>query len=354
MKKLILLVALGLISLPAFCQITITAADMPVAGDTLRTSSANPLTANVDLTVVGASQAWDYSSLVATSQTLIDYQTATQVNPLFGLTISSSAYGYKVADSLSLGAALPVSLQNVYTFFEKKTSPSTFDGVAFAATLSGLPLPENYSDNDEIYFFPLTYGNPQDSSTYALTVTVPSLGTLKQQGYRITTVDAWGTIMTPYYTTPTNCIRVRSEITEVDSITFMSTTFGIPRQSVDYKWLVNGDHYPALWVTTTVVAGTETPSAVNYRDSNRRLAVKNVAAAISAINVYPNPAVNSTVTLEVPADWHTFSAEIFDIQGKLVCAYNTQRTLNIGTLASGQYLVRVTSGNNTGYARITK
>ncbi len=343
----------------AQAQITITASDMPVAGDTLRYSFTSPVGTAISPADSGANVIWNYT-LAPIRQAVDTYQLAGSVNLLYAFLIGTTAAGYKVADSLPLGGFLPISIQQVYTFFEKKTSPrNRYIANAFAANISGIPTPILYTEPDVWYYFPLTYLN-QDSSTFRLNITVPTLGSIKQAGYRKTRVDGWGTITTPYYTTPVNCIRVRSEIHQVDSIPLGTFKLGIPVNTVEYKWLVNGDHYPALWVTSNLMPGGagETISSIKYRDIKRDSIIVNQVASVvnnvTELSAYPNPASTGFVTIDMPADWTNVSVDIFDIQSKNVAHFNDQRTINISQLPAGIYLGRVISGGNSGYFKFTK
>jgi hypothetical protein len=362
MKYFLSILAVILIGSSVHAQITITASDMPVAGDTLRYSNVSPAGTGINTGIAGPNLAWNYI-FMPISQAVDTYQLAFAVNPLYVLTVGPTAYGYKVADSLpGLGAFLPVSIQELYTFFDKKTGPERYEAKAFGANISGFPVAANYSPADVWYFLPLAYNNT-DSSDYALDFSLATFGRLKEKGYRKTVVDAWGTIQTPYYTTPVRCLRVRSEIHEIDSISFSGTTFGLPRVSVEYKWLVKGDHYPALWVTGNVLAGREIISSVKYRDKyiaslnphdSISVHVKNVAEVKEGITAYPVPAINGKVTLTVPADWKTFVVQVFDAASKEVAVFNNERELNIQALAAGQYIARIVSGDKVAFVRIVK
>jgi hypothetical protein len=340
-------------------QITITASDMPVAGDTLRYSFASPTTSTINLGDTGANFNWHYD-FTPTGQAVDSYLTAAQVNLLYAALIGPSAAGYKVADSFPIpGGFLPISIQQVYTFFLVKNSPSRYETKAFAANISGIPTPINYTTPDVWYFFPLNYLNT-DSANYKLNISLPTLGSLKQGGVRISHVDGWGTITTPYYATPVNCIRIRSEIHEIDSLSFGTfPAIGFPRNSVEYKWLVNGDHYPALWVTTTLApGGTETITSIRYRDRYRDSStndkVNDVHAAVVVISAHPTPAANGRITLEIPAAWQHFTVEVYDLQSKLVRTCTDQKDLDLSSLPAGNYVGRVTSGANTGYVKIIR
>jgi len=346
MKQVLLF--LGCFSvLQAGAQITITSSDMPVVDDTLRYS--NTLATDIDVTATGADMAWDFSTLTPLSQGLDHYQSAADVNILYAVTISPTAYGYKVSDSIPFASLAGISANNVYNFFNKKSSPSRYVTEAFAAEIDGIPTPINYSNEDEIFYFPLAYGNAPDTSTFKLSI----LTYLKQTGTRITTVDGWGTIVTPYFTTPTDCIRTRAEINEVDSVSFGSFSFGFPRNTVEYKWLTNNEHYPALWVTANVLGGTEIPTTARYRDNYHNLAVDNVPTRFLMVQAYPTPATDE-VTINVPADWNKYSVEVFGEDGKVVLNTHDQATISMTRFAPGNYFVRLINGQKTAFAHIIR
>lgn len=352
MKKLLLSAFLVLGAVAAHAQpITITVLDMPVTNDTLRYSYVDPIADTIDLSVTGANTTWNFNDLVPVAQGLDVYKTALSVHPLYG-SISPGAYGYKIADSLP-GPATPVAITEIYNFFSKKNNPSRFVAEAFAAKVAGTPIPINYSDEDEWYLFPLDY-NDYDSTTFRLSYSFMGLGSFSQEGTRKTTVDGWGTITTPYTTTPQNCLRVRSVIEEVDTIRFQGNTTPIERNTVEYKWLTNGEHYPLLWVTTTITAGQETVSAIRFRDNYRiALGITSPSPSVQELSAYPNPATHTT-TLGIPADWKHYSVEVFDAAGKLITTTTNQPQLNTSAFSKGHYIIRVTSQGSVGYVRLVK
>jgi hypothetical protein len=360
MKRVISSIITLLILQPVFAQITITASDMPVAGDTLRYSFASPTGTTISPGDSGANFNWNYT-LTSTGQAVDSYLTAIQINPVYLITVGLTAYGYKVADSLPIpGGFLPISIQQVYTFFEIRTTPSSsFVAKAFAADISGVPTAINYTEADVWYFFPLNYLN-QDSSKFRLNITIPTLGGIDETGYRITRVDGWGTITTPYYTTPVNCIRVRSEVHQIDSIPLGPIKIGFPITTVDYKWLTNEDHYPALWVSSNVNPdGSETVTSIRYRDnpiadSNTVNKVATISPEIAEIKALPNPSVNGVVSLTIPMGWKNFRVELFDMQSKEVASFNNEREINISSLPAGDYLARIISGSSTAYVKIAR
>jgi hypothetical protein len=361
MKFFVLVLTFTSLIQQAAAQTTITAADMPVAGDTLRYSTANVVGTSFNLNDTGANKAWDYTSLVATAQQVDTYKTAIQVNPGFLLTAPAGCYGYKVADSIPGLSALPgigaaISVKNLYTFFNKQATPAAFTAVAFGATISGFPVASPYSIKDDWYFFPLGYGR-RDSSIFAFAMSIPGLGSLKEGGNRVTRADGWGTVKTPYYTTPVSCLRVRSDVHQVDTvvITALNINLPIPLNTVDYKWLVNGQHYPAVWITTTKTGNTETISSISYRDSARTFVnVPKVNATPQTLIAYPNPAVAGLTKIDVPTAWGSYSITVFDMQSREVFTTSNNNNINLATLPPGNYLARVIGLNQKGYCVINK
>ncbi len=267
MKNLSLLICLfvGHISQ---AQIQISQANMPSINDTIRYSVSNSNTLNFAQT--GANYTWDYSTLNRTSQDLYRFQAllSTPYATLAFTGMPAGAIGYKIADSIGTGQ---VAFKNIYNFYEKKSTGWSAVGTGF--TLSAIPFPAGgvYSDKDEIYTFPLKY-NDQDSTTFEVTTPLGNalfkLGTFKQKGYRINTVEGWGTITTPYGNN-ISCLKIKSRIVEIDSIkiTTPATNLGFQANRVEYRWLSTTEKIPVLEVTGTTTNGTFTPNNIRYRDT---------------------------------------------------------------------------------------
>jgi hypothetical protein len=356
MKRALIAAIAILLFQPCYSQINITTADMPAAGDTLRYSVASITGMVISPKDSGISVLWKYNLKFA-GQGVDTYKTTSQVNPAYLSVIDTAAYGYVVADSLA-GA---MAFHHIYTFFEN--SFTLYKATAFAATIAGTPTPASYSIPDEWYHFPLTYLRT-DSSDYELNVVIPGVGGLKRTGTRYTRADGWGQLITPYYTTPANCLRVRSVVHGVDSVTFGASVIAIPVNTVEYRWLVNGEHYPALWVTSNITGGAEIITSIRYRDSYRdtttpppidtNVAVHNVTQTPVEIKAFPNPAVAGIVRLAIPAGWKDFLVQVFDLNAKEVAVFNNQRDLDLGNLPAGQYIARISSGIKVAYVQIVK
>lgn len=245
-------------------QITITNQDMPGSGDTLRYSDADPLLP-IDMVTTGPNSNWDYSNLMPVNQGLESYKSAFQISVVYNLFFGLTAFGRLIEDTLNLGV---VTLTNVYDFYVKNSS--VFKAVGRGYEFSGIPTPVNYSNDDEIYQFPLQY-NDHDSSTFSVAHQLPGFGSYVSYGSRVNDVDGWGSITTPFGTF--NALRVKTTMYQTDSIYIEALGFGfaLPRVYFEYKWLANGQKFPILEITTNQLFGNETVTRVRYRDHYRNL-----------------------------------------------------------------------------------
>lgn len=256
-KKLSLLLAVFFAAQAAFAQITITQSSMPSGGDTIRYSSASTIGANLDIKNKGASRSWDYSSLSANGQDLYSYIAANKTPYLlyfFG------QIGQKTADSIGIN---PIVLKNIYAFYTKSSTVFKQEGIGYS--YQGIPLSAKNVDDDEVYQFPLSYGD-SDVSTYNFRFAIPgNIFTYVQAGIRTNVVDGWGSIKTPYKTYP-NVIRVKTIVNGVDSLITQFAKIPVPRRQVIYKWLSADEKIPVLEITGTEVAGVFTANQIRYRD----------------------------------------------------------------------------------------
>lgn len=285
MKRNILIIVFvaAVISLKA--QITIMNADMPKANDTLRFSLASA--GNFNFATTGLNTTWDFSRLVPASQDVEKY--ASPLSSSYVIYFATATYGVK-ENNLSLGAFTGgAGLSNVMGFYKNTATASVLlgRGVSF----NSLPLGLTLAPKDTIYKFPLTVGR-RDSCSFAGSLSLATLGGFTQSGYRITTVDGWGKITTPYGLF--DCIRVKSVIKEVDSISISGFSIPIPNNRTEYKWLAKGEKFPILEVVVTTgglgVGGTTT---VRFKDRYRpELFVNNANFTTSKVNATTTDTVN--------------------------------------------------------------
>jgi PKD repeat protein len=273
MKQIYFAIISIFISVIASAQITITQSDMPSApifgqGDTVRYSTASATTSNIDVTQTGANFIWDFSSLVPSGQGVNEYKNSTTT--LYSLLGAGfNAIGLKQQD-VNLQV---VQLTNAYEFYNKTSS--VWEAKAIGYTVSGVPIPSSYSNTDKIYNFPLTY-NDHDTDDFHYTLSISNIPGIPlsinyvRAGTRVNEVDGYGSITTPFGTY--QCIRVKSTITETDSVDLgFGFPVAIPNNRVEYKWLANGIKIPVLEVVGNSLLGSFTATSIKYPDIYRNL-----------------------------------------------------------------------------------
>ncbi|HNY03283.1 MAG TPA: hypothetical protein PKG48_11875 [Bacteroidales bacterium] len=243
MKKLFLcLLAITPAFQSALSQITITRADMPVPGDTLRVSVTNTVPSGYARTAMDTT--WDFSMLEPLAQRLDTFVTA-----------ASTPAGYQLVFVLLGGSNLaspsggipvpgfPVS--QGYTFY--RNSETAFEEMGTGYTIQNFPLPAKYDVPEKIYQFPAHPGDTW-SSVSNFSISLPSMGFYGTMRQRSSAVDGWGTLITPFGTFQT--LRVRSEVILHDSVYLdsLGNGFTINRFITEYRWLANGKGIPVLQV----------------------------------------------------------------------------------------------------------
>lgn len=246
-----------------FSQISITKNDMPSVGDKIVYSESSVQGLNFNQNKTGANQQWDYSNLAPTSQGIYNYVSSLSTPYL---AYFFNTIGIKTQDTLNLGI---VKFSDIYDFYKKTDSKYSIVGRGFS--YQSLPLPANFDVEDKIYNFPLKFGD-KDSTPFYFKLTDPT-GTLPfryaQTGWRVTVVDGWGNISTPYGSF--SCIRVKTKLYTTDTITISGFSIPIKRTSFEYRWLTNGEKIPLLQINGTETFGSFIPTQVIYRDIPREL-----------------------------------------------------------------------------------
>ena len=331
--------------------------DMPAPTttvDSLRLSTASPvLPADAPLlSQRGANQTWNYTSLKPVSQRLEQFVTVSSVTAksLF-YELTFGALGGVNRATVASPQALPlpanVPLTDTYQFFAASTATAAtqdFRSVGFGGSLGGTAVPVTYANQaqqDIIYRFPLSFASPADSSNsfFASPAAVASFGYISQKRKRVNHPDAWGTLVTPFGTFQT--VRVVSRLQDHDSLSFggVRQGFDVPITR-EYKWLTKTQHVPLLTIITTRVAGRETITRVEYRDSYRRILQLSTrdAVADAGLTAYPNPsAVGSPLTLTVPAGSGPFTVSATDMVGQLLFRHSFTAGAEHFTIAAADF-----------------
>ncbi len=350
-------ISLQLLWVAAKGQITITSANMPGGGDTIRYTGAK-LNSLGNYTVTGVNYNWHFDSLKVMTQGLRNFQYAL-LTPYSFYFSSPSKYGEKTQDSIGVA---PLKFKKIYSFYRKASTVFSADGIGF--TYNNIPLAGFYSDEDELYQFPMTYLR-RDSSTFKFKVALPTVGFYGKQGYRINQVDGWGTVYTPYG--HASCIRLVSTQYSVDSIGTPLGNFGFPNVQRSYQWLVTSEKIPYLDITGTLTGGTFTPTQARYRDSARYynnnplgLGIKEESSHL-ILHVYPNPATDN-INVVLPQLAGQVTADIYDLSGRLVsrgilgyCDETTNlRMVDTRGLSNGLYVLKIGNGEISQSVKFSK
>lgn len=332
MKNFAALLFSCLLGLTVFGQspITLTQADMPEPGDTLRYSNA--MMGLFDFSQTGANHVWDFTNLVPVSQGREDYEYAVATIYAFYF-LAPNNYGTKIGDTLGGG---PFTFTNVYNFFKSTSGQFTAEGVGFR--YQGVPLAAYYSDEDELFQFPMNYLD-RDSSTYEFSVNLGGNISFSQKGYRINEVDGWGTIITPFGSF--DCLRLVSTTIGIDSVNYNGFGLSFPNHTTYYKYMTNGMKFPVLEATEREQQGQTQLVRLRYRDQYRLL-VGTEEAMQPALEIAPNPALDRLVMQWPYAESGKMS--LWSMDGRLVkemVAIMGQNELTLEGVEAGMYLLRV-------------
>lgn len=342
MKKLLLFYVL-LSSILVNAQITITSDDMPSPGDTIRTSIGIN-TDSFDFAATGENFLWDFRALNPMVQRVDTFLSVTETPIAFWPFFIGSANLVAPFNPSQLFQGLP----DAEAFRFLNNSASSFKDVGYGVLLDGTPLPLKFSQADEIYQFPMTYGQSFTSAAN-LEIGVPDFGYILVDRNRQNEIDGWGTLSTPYGTF--EVLRYKSVVSEYDSVYIESNgqATALQRDYVEYHWLANQSGLPLLQVQIDAVLGN---TAV-YVDSAR---VVNVGASEfqyrkERLSVYPNPSTDFFTFKLSSESTQKATWSIFDLNGRclvpdqdiLLQAGENMVTIQVGetNLIPGSYLLLV-------------
>jgi hypothetical protein len=122
-----------------------------------------------------------------------------------------------------------------------------------------------YNNPDTILHFPVVYGDEYTSNTsWALDLASTGQNIQYQsQQYRTTSIDAWGTLVTPYQTF-TDVVRMRSVIERQDSITTDSFSFPINISQIEYMWFDTAYKLPVMVANGVITDTSEVLGTIEY------------------------------------------------------------------------------------------
>lgn len=331
--------------------ITLTNNNMPGSGDTLRYTNAQ-LASVGNYTQTGANFSWNFSSLVSTTEGVRSFKSTFQIPEYVVFFFGPNEYGEKIADTIGAG---PLTITNYYNYYKKQTSPSAFVADGVGMTYNNFPYPSYYSDKDELYHFPMTYLK-YDSSTFKFSTGLASFLPISysKTGYRVTKVDGWGSVTTPYGTE--NCLRLVTTQYAMDSVITQILSLGFQNYQRSYQWLTTGSKIPYLEITGNLLADNFTMTQVRYRGypkNNPPMGMENQEAK-GPIHIYPNPAKERLFLGNLPAPALCF--EIHSPEGKLIRKGDTgnNASIDVSDLETGIYFLKISEGQSQNFIRFMK
>jgi hypothetical protein len=335
MKRILYMSGLSILlqSQIASAQISINSANLPTADDTLVTQTANLLT-EVNLESTGENFFWDFSEEVLqifpnateiicydVDETPLAYQFL--FNNPFLYPNHNSDYGIGVPSTGMTG----LTIEDAYLYH--KNSGGVYSVTGMGASINGIPLAAQKIDPEVLFTTPLNY-ETQGSSHSEMEFTVPGFGFYGQTVDRSYNCDGWGTMSIAGSTY--DVLRVRSEVTGVDSVYAEMFSFGllIPRPAtVEYTWYSPEFKVPLLQIISAEGQITSITTAP-------LVPIVSIAEIVDTPALYPNPANN---IVRIPAAQS--GSIIYDHTGKIIAQLQSGVThqLNTSDWAAGLYLV---------------
>ncbi len=332
-------------SLKSQSPIIITSAVMPVKNDSVHYTDADPNSIK-DYVSTGANYTWDFSDITATGAGVRKF-VSPSATPYPFFFFGNGVFAEKAATALGGG---PIPISDFYNFYSKQTTPvSAYVAEGVGMTFSSIPLPAYYSDKDELYLYPLEFGD-RDSTTFRFATLTSSMLPLSysKTGHRITEVDGWGTIKTAFGTE--NCLRIVTTQYAMDTIVLSLLPFpiGIANNVRSYQWLTLNSKIPFFEVSGSVTMGNFTPNTVRFRGSKKERETAVTENFAQGIRFYPNPANDKLMFTGISAG---SNYQVSSVSGAVLISGQTEgSSIDVSQLPPGIYFLQLkTNSINLNY-----
>lgn len=340
--KYLLLPLLAFTSL-SYGQITLT--DQHFAGPSESYVFSTLTDPAIDYATTGANHTWDFSNLVPTDQRGLITRPPSQITGLSIIQFGSFAPApYKASyfnstTDLPLDQAsafLPIQIDELNQF--TKNTSSAINSIGYELVSGGQGIGFRSDTIETRYALPMTYGNNYESRGYTNLDLNPIYDAKwRQHRHRVTNVDGWGVVKTPFG--QFDALRIHHVIDEFDSIYFSIQGIGmwIPVPvplTHEYEWRSTSDKEAVMRIRTNEILGNETVTAVEYRDNFNGLGLSESKLEMA---FYPNP-VSNELHVSTPEPAQKFV--ITDLSGKIckqVAASGKEQIIDVSELASGGY-----------------
>ncbi|MEI6123449.1 MAG: T9SS type A sorting domain-containing protein [Bacteroidota bacterium] len=351
MKKVLLFVFFNSVMQLMQAQIVITSGNMPVAGNIIPLQTATTLN-GIDVTLTGASYAWDYAALTSASVTIDTFLSVFSTPITYNIAYSNPfdpAHLATVATKQSLAAIPMLPISDTYAFL--KNSSTQFAQVGVGATISGIGIPLTMNNPDVRYKFPITFGTV-DSSVAKYGAGFNGFGYYGEEVHRVNYVDGWGTLQLPGGTF--NTIRVKSVVDYSDTVYLDTLGFGfrINRTEIEYKWLALELNVPILQITNR--SGFYSILFYDGHPADYGIS-KNTNEP--TLNLSPNP-TNNMLTIDFSQEIVNPMICIYDVLGKQQYMHQfencTQARVAVGAFLNGIYFIEIQASEANYHATFVK
>ena len=251
----------------AFAQSSYSSTNYAQVGDTLYLTKAQESNNNYDTTGVNIN--WNYSSITGVTQRQLIFRTPAQTGVVWPYIQIPSNSNLSSTDNQTITVG-----QFQYTdpndFFLKNATVLRQSGSSSKIIIGNIPytIKNQYTTPDILIKFPLQYSNT-DSSLSGYTTNISNIYYENTQLKRVNQVVGWGTITTPYGTF-TNCLKMQSLITQIDS-TVIDTLASIIDTSYyrEYRWFDPSKKYEVLYVKQKKIQNSYITQTVEYLDNQQ-------------------------------------------------------------------------------------
>jgi hypothetical protein len=357
MKRLLLLSSLC--ASTSFAQITLNESNFPIANeDFILSTTTDP---QIDFATTGANYTWDFSSLVSQGQrtysTLPLSQAGTLSQLFFGVFAQAPYKADYFASTTDIPLAqitsfLPITIEDM-TLFTNNTSIA-INSIGYELSINGQGVAIKSDTIETRHALPLTYGDNYESRGYTSLDMNPIYDAKwNQHRHRISQVDGWGSITTPFGTF--DALRIHHTIEEMDSLYI--TAFGISTwiplsipEAHEYEWRSTSDKEAILRIKTNVILGNETVTAIEYRDQFLALD-ENQAIEVT---VGPNPTID---VLHVSTKEMVKEYLIIDSKGQILVRNTSNGSsfdVNTAAFSAGHYNIVVLTQSGVSSAKFIK
>jgi hypothetical protein len=337
-------------------QITISNNDLPTTGTSVIMSNAqnNP---TIDIATTGAAQTWDYSSLAYNNQDTWVHNNISGLGLFaqfsFGFVAPTKYKASYYRPSTTIPVAqitsfLPITIDSIFAF--TRATVDSIATVGYGLRVQGNTVGFRSDSIEKNYDLTATYGNTWASKVKTNFDFNPFVtARFLQRRTRNSIVDGYGSITTPYGTF--NAIRIKHSITERDSLFYKDTVFNIPVNlkvpinlppSFEYEWRAIGKREAVLRIKTSLIAGNETVTGIEYLDSlHYNVGLKNDKTF--ELSIYPNPVINE---INAFCEQEMKTVQLYDLNGKILLSRNVnqkQLNLDLSNFQSGIYFIEISS-----------